>query len=1378
MCDLFAEILGTQSVRVEQDFFASGGSSLLVMRLISRIRGTLGLELRIQDVFESPTPAALAARLSEAEETRSTRPRLRAATRDERPVLAPAQRGLWFLQQLDGFRAAYNVPFAVRLSGSVDDTAVELAVRDVVTRHDALRTLYPGHQEEPAPVVLDPGSLPEPLLAVVAAKSEDVPALLHEESNREFDLARDVPLRAVLFRSGEDDHVLSLVFHHIAFDGWSLEPFWEDLASAYGRRTAGRAADRAPLPFSYADYAAWHYRLLGPEDRPTDLARRQLDFWARTLEGLPEELALPYDHARPQGPRLTAEAITIRWDEETLTRLNTLARRESTSLLMVVQAAVAGFLGRISGGTDIPLGTPVAGRTDESLNDMVGYFVNTVVLRTDLSETPSFRELVRRVRDRGLAAFAHQDVPFDRIVELLAPTRELSRNPLFQTMVTCSGVPRDRSALGDAMVTPKATRLGAAKFDLSFDFVEQRDGKGLECHMVYCAELFQPETAEGIASEFRRLLFDLCTDPERPLDEIGPQDTVGYGEPSSREVPHLLPQALRDLVDNAPDDIALVHKDTRLTYAELGERVDRLADLLVERGIGPELRVGVLLPRSDLQLVALLAVLAAGGVFVPLDPFHPASRNEDILKAAEAVALIDLTDHALPDPSLPDIARITLDAPGTRADLARTPNRVPGPVGQESAPRPDHAAYVIHTSGSTGRPKGVVVEHRHLANLLAEMEELVFAPGARSLGRRRLRVSLTAAMTFDASWQGVAALVSGHELHVVAEEVRMDPDAYAEYLVENDVDLVDSTPTYAAQLFASGLLLNPRGPRVVLLGGEPVDQRLWDALRAADGVRAYNVYGPTETTVNATTCALDTRPVPRLGTALGGTFVYVLDGSLRPVPPFARGEIYLSGAQVARGYLGQPGLTSERFVADPYGPPGSRMYRTGDLGHWDSSGHLVFGGRSDDQVKLRGVRIEPGEIASVLAKHPDVEHASVLLHDSATGIPHLVAYTLVPKERFDAGLLRRHTSQRLPSYLVPTEYVRIDEVPLSPSGKLDRDALPTPRCVRSPTGSPTTPRTPREQTLCQLFAEVLGTERVSPDDDFFALGGHSLLAVRLTNRIRGVTGLDFTVQDLMRGRTVAGLLGLPHGEPGEDPFAAVVPFRRGEGNPLFCVHPVTGLGWSYAGLTRHLPASTPVYGLQASGLDAACTPSTSVEEMADDYLGHLRRIQPQGPYQLLGWSFGGNVAHAMATRLQALGEKVSLLALVDSYPLGRVFSLAGGAGDASELTRMHLSADMAREMGTDRLSRIEAVTNNNLRIGEHFLPKVFRGDTLFFASREDDRPTWLTPGLWKPHVEGAIDVRALPYAHFDLMGADAQSLIARTLTPRLCQGTTRPGENT
>ncbi|WP_405901909.1 amino acid adenylation domain-containing protein [Streptomyces sp. NBC_00656] len=1372
MCAIFAEVLGNGvPFSARQDFFAAGGSSLSVIRLISRARSVLAAELTVRDVFEEPTPAGLAARLSAAGDSAHYRTALRPGTATGEPVLAPVQHGLWFLQQLSGYRAAYNVPCALRLTGPLDVVALRRALHDLAGRHDALRTRCPERDGSPFPQVVPPGELPE-LLAVESVTPEELARRLRAEGDREFDLANELPMRALLCTSGEGEHVLSLVFHHIAVDGWSLGPLRRDLGDAYRSRAAGHAPDWAPLPVRYADYAVWQHQLLGGAEQPSDFARRQLDFWRNTLAELPEELPLPYDHPRPDEDRITAGRVTIGWGPAVHRRLSAVAQESGTSMLVVAHAAVAALLARTGAGHDIPLGTPVAGRTDEALNDMVGYFVNTVVLRLDVSGDPDFRELVRRARDTALSAFAQQELPFDRLVGSLSPHRVSWRNPLFQTMVTCLEAESGTPDFGEVSATAGETRLGTAKFDLALEFRERPDGRGLDCQLLYCAELFEPETAQWLADELRSLVDQLSERPDLPVTAPGRSNAAPARrqEPTPDAVPApLVLDVLRQRIAEVPDSPALVAEDGELTFGELGERLGRLAHALRARGIGPEQRVAVLMPRSGRQITTLLAVLAAGGAAVPLDVSHPVRRSANILRDARVSLVLADGESASRLSAESGVPCLDLDSPQTLAELAAAPARLPG---QEQLRPPicgEHAAYVIHTSGSTGRPKGVLVEHRQLASLLAEMSQQIFRAATEELGREQLRVSLTASVAFDASWQGILALVAGHELHVAPETTRSDPQEYTRYLLDRHIDVVDATPTYLAQLVEAGLLDDSgRAPGLLLMGGERADRNLWTRLRAAAGTRTYNVYGPTEFTVNATACLLAGRPAPRIGRPLGGNTVYVLDDALRPVPPMARGEIYLAGAQLSRGYVEQPARTAERFVADPYGPPGSRMYRTGDLAHWDAAGQLAFDGRADDQVKLRGFRVEPGEIEAALARHPDVGQAAVMLREDEPGKAQLVAYLVPEGEECEARALRGHLAEQLPAHLVPSAFVRVDALPMTTAGKLDRRALPAPLPGDAAPGSGDVARGPEEELLCQEFSEVLGIPDVGPEDDFFELGGHSLLAVRLVSRLRGLLGLEPTIQDVMRGRSVAGLLRVLRGGSGRNPMAAVLPLRKGTGTPLFCVHPVTGLSWCYAGLVRHLPAHVPVVGLQPPGLSGAGRQAASLRELASEYVRLVREYQPHGPYQILGWSFGGNVAHAMAAQLQNAGEEVSLLALLDSYPLNEV--AARGAGrepDPASVLREHLTAEVLRGLSPEHLGRLEMVTGHHLRLGPRDVPGVFRGDVLLVTAEEPGRPAWLGSELWEPYVEGKLGVVRVDYAHVELMSPGAQERIAGILTPGL-----------
>ena len=864
LCALFADLLSTEEVHIDQDFFAGGGTSLMVMRLISRVRGELNRDLSVRDVFDSPTPAGLAGFLARSSHTHDERPALRAGKSTPVPTLAPVQRGLWFLQQMEGARAAYNVPLALRLSGPVDTSALHLALRDVLTRHDALRTLFQEHRGNPRPTVIHPDDLPD-LLSVVTTTQEQLPDRLDEQADLEFDLRTQLPMRAVLFTTSPHQSVLCLVFHHLVLDGWSMTPLWQDLTRAYRNRAKGHAPTWDPLPVSYHDYANWQDRLLGTTEHPTQHAHRQVDHWRQNLAGLPEQTSLPFDNPRPATSHLTARSVRLRWDRQTLTRLRSLAQDRGASSLMVAQAAVATFLNRIGSQEDIALGTPVAGRTDQQLNDMVGYFVNTLVLRVNLEGNPTFHDMIRRLRAITLTALDHQELPFDRLVEALNPNREIGRNPLFQTIVTYPEPTHTHMHLGEVQATFEETRLGTAKFDLSFEFNEQPDSSSLECSLVYCAELFSTETAEEIAEEFHRWVISLTSHPERSLEQ----------------------------------------------------------------------------------------------------------------------------------------------------------NR-------------------------------------------------------STTSKKLLRKSLD------------------HE-----------------------------------------------------------------------------------------------------------------------------------------------------------------------------------------------------------------------------------------KER---------TSKK----------------PITP-----------------PTDNTGTTNTRTQEKLCHLFAQTLGTTQVDPQDDFFTLGGNSLMSIRLMNRIRSELQLDLTLHDLLGRRSVAGLLDVLRSGASQDTFSVVLPFRTGEGRPLFCVHPVTGLSLSYTGLARLLPETTPVYGIQAAGLKERTRPA-GIRDMASDYLSRIRRIQPEGPYQILGWSFGGNVAHALATLIQEHGDAVSLLTLIDSFPPTDTAPATHPEIDAARVVRMHVPEETAEELGEERMARILEVTRDNLRLAQDFSPQVLKGDLLFLEAGERDEHTrTLTPTVWRPHVDGQINVRTLPHSHFDLMSDEAQVLVAEAITPHL-----------
>ncbi|MGH3863065.1 amino acid adenylation domain-containing protein [Actinokineospora sp.] len=1113
LCGLFAEVLGIDSVGVDDDFFAIGGHSLLATRFVSRARGVFGLELSLRTLFGAPTVRELDQCLDVAA---GARPTLARRDRPERVPLSFAQRRMWFVNWLEGPSATYNISGALRLQGPLDRQALADALTDVVGRHEALRTVFTEVDGEPYQRILGADQVGLSL-ALVECDAAGLKPALHAAAVRPFDVAAGaVPIRVELFAVAPDEHALLVVVHHIAADGWSIAPLLRDLGAGYAARRAGHGPDWAPLPVQYMDYSLWQAELFGAAEDPESLLAKQLGYWGTQLADAPECLALPTDRPRPTAPTHRGDTVRFRVDADLHARIAELARAGGVTLYMVLHAALSAMLTRIGAGTDITVGSPIAGRTDEALDDLVGFFVNTLVLRVDTAGDPTFKELLARVRETDLAAYANQDVSFERVVEHVNPPRSLSHNPLFQILLMLSNTPPAQGLLPGLAIDIEPVDTATSKFDLTFRVNEsyRADGTpdGLDWDLEYAVDLFDRDTALAIADRLVHVLDAVTRGPETPLsaiDVVLPRERRrmleqwhGRTEPAGPLPVHVFARQAAA----TPTATAVVCADESLTFAELDRRANRLARLLIARGVGPERLVALMLPRSADALVALLAVWKAGGGYVPIDPAYPADRVRYLLDDAHPTVV--LTTGTPVD----GVASVVLDAPDTQAELA---GLACDPVDVDVAP--GHPAYVIYTSGSTGRPKGVVVCHESLAGLFDFHRREVMGPAAAAAGRA-LRVALIASLSFDASWNLVFWLLAGHELHVLDDDVRRDVTALIGYVRDRGIDVLEATPSHAEELLDQGLLDGHTRPSVVFLGGEASSPRLWERVRGAEGVTAYNLYGPTECTVVTAVGRLADHERPAIGRPLWNTRAYVLDAALRPTPPGTPGELYLAGTPLARGYHRRTGLTAERFVADPFGPAGSRMYRTGDLVRWSADGVLEFLGRADDQVKIRGFRIEPAEVAAVLADHPAVRRAVVIDREDTPGVRRLVAYLVGGA---DESALRTHAEARLPDYMVPSAFVAIEDLPLTPNGKLDRRALPEPGVTAAPTSR--RPETPRQEKLCELVAEILGLESVGLDDNFFTLGGHSLLANRFISRARAALGVELSPRTLFQEPTVAGL---------------------------------------------------------------------------------------------------------------------------------------------------------------------------------------------------------------------------------------------------------------
>nr|WP_307666259.1 non-ribosomal peptide synthetase [Streptomyces sp. V2I9] len=1413
---IFADVLGiAEPPAADAGFLDLGGHSLLAARLAARVREHFGVPMSIADVFRHTTPGALAALVRSRGGAATTSLPLVPVPRTGPLPLSAAQQRLWFLDRLEGPSPTYNIPLVLSVDGPLDRDALQLALEDLTGRHETLRTVYPpmDHASGDAVGGSTDGMPHQRILSADDPAARPVLQLAEPGSDLAeavrycFDLATEPPLRTVLFSDAPEHHTLLLLLHHIAGDGASTTPLARDLATAYAARSEGRVPEFTPLSGQYVDHAARLQLLLGSPAEPTALAEAQLAHWRQALAGLPDQVELPTDRPRPPVATSAGDTVPFTLDAAAHEALRRLARAHGATVFMTVQAGLAALLTRHGCGTDIPLGTPVAGRDDDATAGLVGFFTNTVVLRTDTSGDPAFGDLLDRVRATTLAAYEHDALPFDHLVEALNPPRSLARHPLFQVMLAWQSIADGPVALGpETTARLTAVPSGTAKFDLTLNAGELPGG-GIGGFLEFRTDLFDRSTAQALADRLSRLLTAAAERPGTPVgllpilgdDEIHRVLVEANGVPGDGPAPLTLAEVYGAAARRHPERTAVSCEGTSLTYAELSSRARSLARLLASRGIGPGSIVALALPRSPDLVAGLLAVSLAGAAYLPMDPDYPADRLAYMLDDARPAALITDTATAgrLPAHDLP---LITVD------EAAGFPD---GPLGQADRTRPltpQDPAYVIYTSGSTGRPKGVVVTQHNVTRLLTATEHW-FAFGPDDVW------TLFHSYAFDFSvWELWGALLYGGRVVVVPHVTSRDPHAFLRLLADEKVTVLNQTPSAFYQLAAA----DRESPghelalRYVVFGGEALELgRLadWYTRHHENAPTLVNMYGITETTVHVSYLALDRATAASaisstIGVNIPDLRVYVLDDRLQPVPPGVTGEMYVAGEGVALGYLGRPDLTAGRFVADPFarlfGESGTRMYRSGDLARRRADGALEYFGRGDQQVKIRGFRIELGEIEAVLAAHPEVADAAVVVREDTPGDKRLVGYVVpAPGAEPVPAALREHAAATLPVHMVPSAVVVLDRLPLTGNGKLDRKALPAPGVP--PTAGGRAPRTVREEQLCSIFAEVLGLPAAGVEDNFFDLGGHSLLAVRLAGRIRAAFGIEVSIGTVFQAPTPAALDAALDVSREEDPLDVLLPLRParpGDRAPVHCVHPAGGLSWCYAGLIRHLPADVPIYGLQAQGVGEATAREplpTTLEELAAHYASRIREVQPEGPYRLLGWSTGGIIAHAIAAVLQEAGQEVELLAILDAYPaegfrglpvpdraeaLESLLTMGGYGPDSlgdKELNTANVVEVLRREgspLAALSAAKIEALgevylnTNDLVRAYDH---RVFRGDVLFFRATVDTIDDALTPETWTPYVSGRIDNTDVACSHKDMTLPEPIAHIARVVADRLTE---------
>ncbi|RAV13557.1 non-ribosomal peptide synthetase [Mycolicibacterium sp. GF69] len=1120
---IYAQVLGAERVGVDDSFFDLGGDSLSVMRLIAAINTSLDAGLSVRSVFEAPTVAQLAPRVG------GDARRLAPLMAVERPAVVPlsfAQNRLWFIDQLHGPSPVYNMATAFRLGGRLDVEALGQAMADVVGRHESLRTLFAAPDGIPQQLVVPVEHADVHWQIVDAA---DWPALRLGEAidavvRHPFDLANEIPLRATLFKVSDDNHVLAVVVHHIAADGWSIPPLVRDLGIAYADRCAGRAPGWDPLTVQYVDYTLWQRAQLGDLDDTESPIAAQLAYWEDALAGIPERLQLPTDRPYPPVADQRGARVAVDWPAQLQESVNRVAREHNATSFMVMQAALAVLLSKISASSDVAVGFPIAGRRDSALDELVGFFVNTLVLRADLTGNPSFAEILAQVRTRSLAAYEYQDVPFEALVERLNPSRSLTHHPLVQVMLAWQNWQDNNPAgLGDLQVTPLATDTHTARMDLTFTLAERwgeaGEPAGIGGEVEFRTDVFDAISVESLIERLRRILAAMTAEPTRRLSSINLLDEVEQARLDNigsravltqRTQPAVsIPVLFAKQVARAPEAVAVTFEGRSMAYRELDRAANRLAHLLVSHGAGPGQFVALLFSRCPEAVVAMLAVLKTGAAYLPIDPAQPATRIEYMLNDAAPIAAVTtsgLTDR-LDGCGLP-IIDVGGPAVGTQRDTA-----MPAPAAEETA-------YLIYTSGTTGAPKGVAVPHRNVTQLLESLDaELSLAEQVWTQCH---------SLAFDYSvWEIWGALLHGGRLVVVPESVVRSAEELHALLVAEQVEVLSQTPSAFYALQAADALQPELGRelklKTVVFGGEALEpQRIRTWLDNHPGSpRMINMYGITETTVHASFREIlvgDTdSSVSPIGVPLAHLGFFVLDSSLCPVPAGVVGELYVVGGGLAYGYVGRAGLTASRFVACPFVGSGARMYRTGDLVRWGIDGQLTYLGRVDEQVKIRGYRIELGEVQTALAGLTGVDQAVVIAREDRPGDKRLVGYvsgTAQPAE------IRAQLTERLPAYMVPAAVIALDELPLTSNGKLDKRALPAPEYRDDDRYR--APATAVEEILSGIFAQVLGVERVGVDDSFFELGGDSILSMQVTARARAA-GVLCRPRDLFVEQTVARL---------------------------------------------------------------------------------------------------------------------------------------------------------------------------------------------------------------------------------------------------------------
>ncbi|HET8888391.1 MAG TPA: amino acid adenylation domain-containing protein [Candidatus Angelobacter sp.] len=1400
LASIWVRTFAVDRIGIHDNFFQLGGNSLLAMQVMARINSAFQVEFPLRRLFEAPTVAQLSTvveQLLEAGNTEKGSPIVR-VPREHFMPLSYAQQRLWFIDQLEPATSAYNVPAAVRVPGPIDVKVLERAFQEVVRRHEPLRTHFVLIQGEPQQVIEETFSFQLAFVDLSAAsladREEQARLLAREEARKSFDLSRGPLIRVKLLRLAAEEHVLLVTMHHIVCDGWSMGVLMGEVSTLYSSFSAGKPSPLAELPIQYVDYSVWQRQWLHGE-----MMDQQLDYWRKQLANV-EVLDLPTDRPRPSIQTQNGDRMTVALPQGLTDKIRSLAKAKSATLYMALLAAFQVLLYRYTRQESFAVGAPIAGRRRAETEGLIGFFVNTLVLRSKLTGQMSLSELLESVKEVTLEAYTHQDVPFEKLVEELRPKRDLGQSPLFQTVFVLQNIPPSELQLGMSKLLPfSGVEASIAKFDLTLELWDT--GSEVRGALEYNTDLFTAERISRMVDHYKAILNAMVTGTEQVISEFSMlteqerRQMVVTWNRTEAEYPRekCLHQLFEEQASLIPEAVAVDYETRWLTYNELDQCANQLAHYLQRLGVGPEVKVGICIERSLEMVVSLLAILKSGGAYVPLDPTYPEQR----LRYMAADSNIDIV---LAQPSTRGLfadSNVQVICPDSNwAEIAG--NSTSAPVCLATS---DNLAYVIYTSGSTGAPKAVGVSHSSVVRLVRGCN---FAD--LSGGRKFLQF---APIGFDTSVLEIwGCLLNGGTLAVFTAGTAAIEDL-AEFIETRAVDTAWLTSGLFHQIFeVAGEKL--QGVRQLIVGGDVVSPA-WArrALQSAPGQVLINGYGPTEN-ATFTTChrmekVEDAGPgsVP-IGKPISNTQVYVLDEKMNLVPIGVPGELYTGGAGLARGYLNSAELTAKKFVPNPFShEPGSRLYRTGDLVRWSSNGNLEFIERLDNQVKVRGYRIELGEIEAALERAEGVEQAVVITRDTQFGEKQLVAYVVMPGER-PVNALRASVKQHLPEYMVPAHFVKLDELPLTTNGKIDRQALPSPTADALPRCEQyVVPETLLEKELANIWSELLGLEQVSIHDDFFEVGGHSLLAIRMRSMVQDRLKRDLSLRDLFRAPTIASLARLLEqvsDQPSDQPAIIVEIQPYGSRTPFFAVHPVGGNVLCYADLARELGVEQPFYGLQAPAPTLKTDAATTFEQMAALYIQAMRSVQPSGPYQLGGWSLGGLLAWEIARQLTDEGETVGLLALIDTYPIDNASSdktledsdvLRWFAGDMARL--LGKDADAMRnsfeELGPEEqwtmvqnalvqygvvpgenahaeMTRLIEIFSRNFRAMERYSLRQAEQNILLLLAAEGQAPEQLAR-QWEQWAGGGVECHSIPGDHYTMIRRPNVTVIAEALSRRL-----------